>query len=276
MKVIHDLTDSGFSDIPSSATEIHFLVQGNRLEAVHFETNTHKWIALKSVILNQNEISENSWIDFIKAGKDPSKVTATLLNSRFTLIPEQYFNPKLTTRYFALNFEREPTDTILEGDIKTISAKIVYALTPAENAVLSKINPDLKNHFTANFINCLTGELFSGKTFSVVHIADGLMLMAALKNNEFVFLNTFPFSVDEDILYHIANVSRQLGLKPEEDCYYFTGNLEKPSSRYDLLYTYIHDIRFTSLPDPYQLGNCFSGSDFTRYYHMFVSGICES
>ncbi len=88
----------------------------------------------------------------------------------------------------------------------------------------------------------------SGKETVFVHVANKSVQISVIENKGLLIHNNYAFQTDEDVLYHLLNVCRQLDIDPKQHPFVLTGSFKDKGNLYRLLNRYIYDLRLGVRP----------------------------
>ena len=144
--------------------------------------------------------------------EDFESVTVIHQNNLSTLVPNKYFKEDALKNYLKYSVKTIAT----EFEYKHHSSILLEKLFLQSNASL---------HFYVNI---------SHSIFDIVVIEDAKLL----------FYNIFEYQTKEDFIYYVLFTLEQLELNPEETIISLLGDIDKESSLFKVLYTYVRNICF--------------------------------
>ena len=89
------------------------------------------------------------------------------------------------------------------------------------------------------------------------------------------FCNSFKFETDEDMLYFLLNVYKQLGFDTNMMPLVLNGEIEKESSLFNLIYKYVRNVSFAENADTIKLAPFMATVRPHNYFTLFNSFTCE-
>jgi len=122
---------------------------------------------------------------------------AVVHNTPACLIPKELFKEEKAQVYWYVLYPNFHCDSIAKDDLDNF-----YLLYPSSK------NAD-SIHETTSMYNSLRKNFPQQSDAICINIYDGWLSLLALKDNQIAYAGYFCFSVREDILYHIANISQQ-------------------------------------------------------------------
>ncbi len=87
--------------------------------------------------------------------------------------------------------------------------------------------------------------------------------------------NSFKFETDEDMLYFLLNVYKQLGFDTNLMPLVLKGDIEKELSKFQLIYKYIRNVSFAEETDTIKFAPFSAAILPHKYFTLFNSFACE-
>ncbi|MEO8211401.1 MAG: DUF3822 family protein [bacterium] len=205
------------------------------------------------------------------------KVTAGIMTTEFTLVPEALFKPGDEELYFKKNFKVTPGNNIHFQYIPSFHLYSIFSIDKQLEIELNHLFQDPQLYHYSQALLCglsLQKNTGSGKQMWLNVRKDKIDIVVS-DNRKLHLLNSYSWNKNEDILYFALFVSEQLELNPEKFVLSITGEISESSSLYQLLGNYVRNI---TIPDaPVSLQNNVSGFDIPFYNHalLFNLVMCE-
>ena len=86
-----------------------------------------------------------------------------------------------------------------------------------------------------------------------INVENGFFQITVIQNNKLVLYNAFDFKTKEDFIYFILFTAEQLEMNPDVFKLYLSGQIDKESVLYKIVYTYVRNVHFFASdanPDP--------------------------
>jgi hypothetical protein len=202
------------------------------------------------------------------------QVYAGLISNHYTLIPEALYRKEDELIYFKKNFTEAFRYNVHCLNNQQNHLYIAYGAEPELEAELNHLfqDPQIWHHSQA----LLTGFPASGSDKQVwLQIHHELMDIVISENRKLLFMNSFQWQTNEDVLYYLLFVCEQLEVNPEKCLLTITGEIIEGSAIYLLLYNHFQTIKFPAKPS--SVSSSFANSDFPfhEYALMFNFSLCE-
>jgi len=179
-------------------------------------------------------------------------------NNLSAMVPDALYDSNSQEDYLKYTVKLLQNDTITVDSISVMNSKNIFIpFKNVNNFLVNRLgefdylhaSSVLVSTLLQNYKNNLEKQLFinvSNSSIDVVYINEGDLQM----------FNTFLYYTKEDFLYYILFAMERLQLNPNEQKVTFIGNIDKGSELYELAYTYIRYIDF-STPNNYTLSDEF-------------------
>lgn len=95
------------------------------------------------------------------------------------------------------------------------------------------------------------------------------------KNKKLHFYNLFRYNTKEDFIYFLLSAIEELQLNPEDVELVMSGNIDKSSILYEMIYRYIRNNKFIERNDNYGYSYLFDGLMGHKNYTLFNAQQCE-
>ena len=192
-------------------------------------------------------------------------------NNLSAMVPDALYDSNSQEDYLKYTVKLLQNDTITVDSISVMNSKNIFIpFKNVNNFLVNRLgefdylhaSSVLVSTLLQNYKNNLEKQLFinvSNSSIDVVYINEGDLQM----------FNTFLYYTKEDFLYYILFAMERLQLNPNEQKVTFIGNIDKGSELYELAYTYIRYIDF-STPNNYTLSDEFfiENPDVKKHHHF--------
>lgn len=221
---------------------------------------------LKEIIANNN-LYKNEFKAIIVA----------FVNNRSTLIPNAIFKADKLSSYHQFNFSKQEADQFFSDQLINLSAHNIYSAPD----FITKIFSDLKNvqfkHFSSALIEASLIDAKKNKALSLIHIhlLPSSFQVIVIKNQKLELYNSFIYQSSEDFIYYLLFVLDQLNINNEEATIKLSGEVEKNSVIYTILYKYIQTLNFGTRPENLKFSYIFE--EIPKHFHhaLFNQFLCE-
>ncbi|MDR1723415.1 MAG: DUF3822 family protein [Tannerella sp.] len=170
-----------------------------------------------------------------------NKLYVTCVSDRYTLVPDVIYSEKDKELLFSYCHKDDKGLKIIVQHIEKLNSWLLFGidLKAYEFLVRSLVNP--------SFIHALSPLLilWQEKSFQdypkqmYVVINDGFFDILCFERGDILFVNSFRFETDNDILYFILYVCKQLGFNQLDDVIHFVGDKLKCNSVMSVVKDYI-------------------------------------
>ncbi len=182
-------------------------------------------------------------------------------------IPNEYYNEEQTEYYRELlNASYSALDYA-----SVMNNLTVKYFVPEEMVNLLKRNfSSLRvTHKYSTIIRQATKNISDKENYVYVVFYEQVMIVTVFKNNALQIINSFEFTTETDVAYHLLNVIAQIDIDKNNVQLILSGQISAAGNLYALLYTYFSDIIFdesanAAMPD-YDATNHLEAHYFSPY-----------
>jgi hypothetical protein len=196
-------------------------------------------------------------------------------NPVYTLIPDKLFIAEEARKYLEFNHAISTNEIINVDNISEIAIKNIYQMPFQANSFFRKIFANYEyRHLTTILIkSVLKNKILQEKV--LVNIGKHRIDIIHATKEKLKFCNSFKFDMDEDMIYFLLNVYQQLGFDTNIMPVILSGEIEKDSSVYQMIYKYIRNVSFVRTADIIQFAPYSAAILPHRYFTLFNSFVCE-
>ena len=254
-----DIRNHLIAESQDDSIQLNLLVSEELFEYCLYDKDMMDLVSMKSFnfekrITNPSELEEavkqiiSSEDDLNK--KQYAQVIVSFHNQFVAIVPNELYDPNNQKEYLKFGVRLLEGDKISVDDLPELEAKTVYI--PYANIVNT-----LLNHFGTFDYQHASGPLATAfyriykKDVSknyFVNVNKNSLDIFYFEEAKLQFYNTFLYATNEDLLYYVLFSMEQLGLSPDVQNLYLTGDIDKDSGAFDLLYTYIRNISLLREP----------------------------
>jgi len=278
MQLTNNITAPEYASYTSQQLQQFLLFENSRILFGTYYPEKKIFIKFKSLAIEMNELTSNLDELFIHLPELKENIlsrTILLSGRKFTLIPDEFYVSGIEKNALTLNFKLDEQEVIRKDYIDKINSHLISSIDKNISDSLEMLNYDKIFHSVKAFLSgsfSLSGK-FSNHIF--IQINTGYITIIVIDSEQKLkLINSFPARSEDDIFYHIMNVSKQCQCNPENDNYYLSGNYNKNSALNKLLYNYIRFPFTLKLPDQIGFHPVFENFYPHLYYNLFAAVLC--
>lgn len=278
-------TDEAFK--PEDAVGCHLSLQVGykSLSYSIFNIARNKYVALASYPLKTNGRTDELADAITAVGaqeallkKNYKSIRVSFVTGAFTLVPQPFFSKDLKEKFLGFNTSLKHNDIVYHDVLKNTEACTVYAIPyRIENRLKGLLkNPLFMHHGSVLMEALMINYKNSTDRLVFLNIRDGEFDMMVVNGRRLEFFNIFSFSTPEDFIYYTLFVYEQLKLNPEKQEVILSGEVEKKSAIYSLLYKYIRNVSFAPRNDAFEYSYHFNELPGHYHYTLLNQYLCCS
>lgn len=185
---------------------------------------------------------QNAVKDDVYLNKHYKTVNFYLVNSKYTLVPTEFFDKKHLQEYFKYNQTLNSDEEIHFTNVKAANLYNVFAYPSVLTSFLVNHFPEVRLfHSTLPFTEYLLNlnENSNSTMENIgVNFYNSSFDILVMKNQEILLLNNFNFDSEEDAIFYILNIISKLSLDRTSIELILQGNISKQSK----IYSYLKDM----------------------------------
>tara|TARA_Y100000739_G_scaffold226563_1_gene234305 strand:- start:1429 stop:2280 length:852 start_codon:yes stop_codon:yes gene_type:complete len=217
------------------------------------KSKTHIAVAEKSFgnKLTQNKFQIANFITALKScpvkiSKQYGKVSISIANTLFSIIPKALFNKESIHLYLKTNSQVNETYDYKYQVIEKEGIVICYSIPKNLNDWIKKVFPTAKlTHEIAVVIESVLRDFYSlSEDKVIINLHKDYFDIVFLAKGKLEFANSFRFSEKEDLLYYVLFTFEQLGINPDLIEVFLIGEIKKGGQEHQLLFQYIKNLHF--------------------------------
>jgi len=245
------IIDPALNNCISDNLYLSLKISDHQVDCAVFNSSDKKIIALETWSLQGNDdffgIFEalESIVKESDLFKRTYQKTLILIDTPvYTLVPEKVYQADEAKKYLELNHTFNVNEKINVDDMLVIASKNIYLLPFEIDAAAKKLF--LKygyKHITSVLINSSLSPEASGEKV-LVNISAKRLDIVISKEKKLLFCNSFVFETAEDIIYYLLHVYQQLQLDAITVPVLLSGDIEKRSIAFEIIYKYIKNVSF--------------------------------
>ena len=170
-------------------------------------------------------------------------------NELSNFVPEEFFEEKKAADYLKFSSKIIKTDFISYDKIGANNSINVFVPYMNINNYLFEVYGEFEyKHASTIFLEQILKEKKNTTEDKIyINVEPFHFEMVIVKKDKFQLYNTFEYFTKEDFIYFILFSVEQLKLNPETLTVELTGHIEKDDDLYQMLYTYIRNVKFNQL-----------------------------
>ncbi|MAS51583.1 MAG: hypothetical protein CMD20_00115 [Flavobacteriales bacterium] len=212
----------------------------------------------------------------IRISKQYGKVSISIANTLFSVIPKALFNKESTHLYLKLSATiKQPYEYkyhILEKE----GIVICYALPKNLNDWIKKVFPSAKlTHEIAVVVESVLRDFYSlSEDRVIINLHKDYFDIIFLTKGKLKLVNSFHFSGKEDLLYYILFSFEQLDINPNVIEVFLIGEINKGGEEHQLLFQYIKNLHFGFRNKNIKIAGALNELPNHYFYTIFNLGLC--
>jgi len=248
-----DLIDEAFNVSQSKSYHLSIQIETDRLSFCVFNTEIFKYVILRSYSLSVTcpsfatvhsslidacrPIFEND--DLIRLSYKSSRLL--WVSPRYTLVPEQLFDPSETEVYLSFNQGVTTDEHTLHRYIQPANLYHVFSCPVELINLVCMYHPEICFfHQSAPFIqSVVTGIPPSGKANVAIYFHFRWLDVVVIKNGKLLFYNSFKINAPADSLYYLASVSNLFDIDLLSTELMYAGSLNRTPPEIEILKGYV-------------------------------------
>jgi len=256
---------------PNRTTEYHLSIQLKKSGYIYciLDTIWNRYIAAGCTNLELNSTNRNSYFDFFLFKQTPllrstyRSIAFVYTTPKATLIPKSFFNPSKSAEYLRFNHFVDHSDEIQHKRLTKTGAYVVFSIPVAlHESIQSTWSDVVVYHHSISLIeNALLPPVRLTDEFDrrrlLLNCNDSFIEIAVVEQSKLLFYNTFKYRSDKDLVYFVMLVYKQLKLNPAIHYLIISGDIEKTSPVYRVLYQYIRNIEFARFDTGFEYSTLF-------------------
>ncbi len=217
------------------------------------DTVRNKCVAIKHNCFAQtDDISE--YYKYIKTfldedtflSKHYKSINFVFSSPKSTLIPYEHFHKSTLKKVFTINHELHKREELHFNKLLDLHLVNVFSIPSAITTLMVNKFPEMRfYHQSSTLIDRFVRQSVNRKSIIGVCFCEQYLHFVVAKQGKLELYNHVEYSKDEDVVYHVMNIYKQLNLNNRETNLYLSGMIMKNSSTYRLLSEYVSNIWFS-------------------------------
>lgn len=250
-----------------------------------FKTKSEQHVAIAECKFN-NEIQDEFQLSAlvktfksspVKISKKYHTINICISNSKFAIVPKVLFEKENCKNYLKLNATTEENQVILHQKIDSSGIVVVFGLHKELYNWIKEVFPKAKIQHELAISVCSIQRDFhdvSGDK-TILNIHRNYFDLVYLKKGKINFVNAFPYTEKEDLLYYVLYCFKQLNLDPKSVSTYLVGEIKKGDELHQILFQFIKNIGFGNRNKNIKVAGTLGELPKHYFYSVFNTNLCE-
>jgi len=167
-------------------------------------------------------------------------------SEKYTLVPENVFSEKDKSLLFSFCHKKEELGKILVQPLNSLQSMLLYDVDSDAYEFLSRSlsNPRFIHSLSPLLLSWQKKSLISYPKQIHVFIHGETLDIVCFERGEMLFVNSFDYSNENDIVYFITYTCKQLDVNQLEDSVFFCGDKAKCLSAMSVVKKYIRQVNY--------------------------------
>lgn len=250
-----------------------------------FNPDAKKYVVFDSYTFNNVKLNEDvsqiftHVLDEKKWLSNRFQKVIFLIDHQFnTLIPPPLFIEDKADMYLKFNHPVEEAQITCSNMLNNAHIINVFSISHVINDLLRKVWANVQlYHCSSAIIESLSINYKNkiGANSLFLNVRDEGFDLIYFKNNKLHFYNMFRYHTKEDFMYFLLSAMEELQLNPEEVGLVISGNIDKSSILYEMIFRYIRSSKFIERNDTYGYTYLLDGLMGHKHYTLFNAQQCE-
>jgi len=250
-----------------------------------FNPASEKYIAFESFLVTEVNPADDAPVYLSKLLKEKawiaqpfSKVFLLIDNSFSTLIPPPLFEEDKAMMYLRFNHPVDESYNALFSRLKTNNMVAVFGALQTLTKRATTTWPNVRFfHCSSVLIESLLIN-FKNKTDNAtlfLNVRNEGYDLVYFKDKKLHFHNFFRYNTKEDFIYFLLTAMEELHLNPEHIKLMLSGDIDKSSILYEMIYRYVRNSNFIERNDVFGYSYLFDELMGHKHYTLFNVQQCE-
>ena len=247
------------------------------------KSKTHIAIAEKSFAnkLNQKDFDLANFIKALKScpikiSKQYGKVSISIANTFFSVVPKALFEKESIHLYVELNATIKQSYEYNYQTLEKEGIVICYALPKNLKSWIKKVFPSARlTHEIAVVIESVLRDFYSlSEDRVIINLHKNYFDIVFLTKGKLELINSFHFSEKEDLLYYVLFSFEQMGINPNLIEVFLVGELKKGGEEHQILFQYIKNLHFGFKNKNIKIAGALNELPNHYFYTVFNQSLC--
>lgn len=280
---IHPIIDVGSAEWADMrlkrGNEWLLFLSENALTIALFHQPERKFIALQQYtsVNNLTALCKQVKDNLLHDVSEDTTIRIALQTPYYTVVPDSLYEESSRQQLLSFTISDLPAHVpVFSNLLVKQQARIVFAVPEIYKESLSVFPNALLYAHVVPLAASIPLHFASLKsTFLLLQIHEQAFDLVFFKGTQLLLLNTYTWQTPEDVLYFTLFTMEQLGLDSHELPVFICGTLQRKSALYDLIYTYVKDIRFTERATNLTYSHVLADLPAHAHYTLFNLPLCE-
>jgi hypothetical protein len=170
------------------------------------------------------------------------------ISGKYTLAPNDVYSEKHNDLIFSICHRKGEAGKILIQPVDNLNFSLLYEVDNDAYEFLTRsiINPRFIHYLYPLLISWQTNSFTCYPKQIYAYIHDNILDVVCLESGELLFVNSFDYEKDNDIVYYIMYACRHIGVNQLEDSLHFCGDKELCHSVMSVIKSYIGHADYLS------------------------------
>ena len=217
-----------------------------------------KYTALKHENFN-DKIKNSSFADKVKymlkndvfLNKNYKRIDFAFVSVKSTLIPHTLFQKESLKDYFSFNQKLDEYEEIHFNKLNITEANNIFTIPSEVTTLMVNQFPEIKffhqtTSLIQNTLSYVNGKKYKG-IFIQIDVKPDFFDIEVVISGKLIMSNSIHYREDNDFIYYILNIVKQLNLKTEIIELSFSGDIDDKSEKYKLAKHFFSHTRFAKV-----------------------------
>ena len=227
---------------------------------------------LKHYYFDKKVVGKNDFDDILSDEKikKSKRINIAIDSFKSVLIPNELFIDELKNTYFKYLHELTKDETVLVQRFKS-SINDLYVV---KKSTVQFLESRLKNVHFYNASACLLNNypdfiINEHQHSAFISIKDENIVVTIYKKSNLLLHQTYSYSEENDVVYHIANIANQLSIDKEQFGIQIHGEIVQVEQISNSLKKYYSNVRFTTRIKDIQYPDTLYSQPAHNFFNLF-------
>lgn len=207
------------------------------------------------------------------------KAIVAVYTPHYTLVPDAIYKKGDDRTYLDFNFdENEKNQKIISRHVNPFQLQTVFGISQELHQEIFHLfeEPELI-HASSTFLEAAHLQSRGKKEKELfLNIRKSAVDIVVIEGKKLILQNTYQSPTPDDCLYFALMICDQLELDTDSIQVYISGEVEKESAKYKLLFKYFRNLQFSTHPGNIKFSYRFDQLPSHHYFSLFSLALCES
>ena len=167
-------------------------------------------------------------------------------SEKYTLVPDDVFSEKRSARLLSFCCGNDESGKVLTQSVGELNLSLLYEVDNEifEFLMRSTVNPQFVHYLSPLLISWQKNSFARYPKQVYAYIHENILDIICFERGEVLFVNSFNYEKDSDIIYYIMYVCRQIGINQLEDNISFCGDMAGCQSAISVIKKYISKVDY--------------------------------